>query len=133
MAPHDFVWDTATPLDLDGHGTHVSGTIGQLTNDNIGTAGIAFNVKLMPIKVISGVWDHIFRSPNEGTDDVVARGIRYAADNGAKVINMSIGRSGPANCATNSNVDGCAPAVEAAIRYAVEQGFLRGGRRGKRV
>ena len=122
VAPHDFIWDTAKPLDFDGHGTHIGGTIGQLTNDNIGTAGVAFNVKLMPVKVISGVWDGLFGSPNEGTDDVVARGIRYAADNGAQVINMSIGRTGPANCTTNSNEDGCAPAVEAAIRYAVSRG-----------
>ena len=108
VAPHDFIWDTNTPLDFDGHGTHVSGTIGQLTNDNTGTAGVAFNVKLMPVKVIDSVWDGIFGSPNFGTDEVVARGIRYAADNGAKVINMSIGRTGPP-----------APAIEDAIRYAV--------------
>jgi serine protease len=122
VAPHDFIWDTTTPLDFDGHGTHISGTVGQLTNDNIGTAGVAFHVKLMPVKVIGSVWDDIFGSPNEGTDDVVARGIRYAADNGAQVINMSIGRTGPDNCTTNSTVDGCAPAVEAAIRYAVSKG-----------
>ena len=122
VAPHDFIWDTTTPLDFDGHGTHVSGTVGQLTNDDIGTAGIAFNVKLMPVKVIGSVWDDLFGSPNEGTDDVVARGIRYAADNGAQVINMSIGRTGPAGCAANSSIDGCAPAVEAAIRYAVGKG-----------
>ena len=53
VAPHDFVNETTTPLDFDGHGTHVSGTIGQLTNDGIGTAGVAFNVKLMPVKVIA--------------------------------------------------------------------------------
>jgi serine protease len=122
VAPHDFIWDTTTPFDFDGHGTHVSGTVGQLTNDNIGTAGVAFNVKLMPVKVISGVWDDTLGSPNQGTDDVLARGIRYAADNGARVINMSIGRDGPANCTTNSTVDGCAPAIEAAIRYAVSKG-----------
>jgi serine protease len=113
VAPHDFIWDSNNPLDFEGHGTHVSGTIGQLTNDGIGTAGVAFNVKLMPVKVIDSVWDDLMGAPNSGTDDVVARGIRYAADNGAKVINMSIGRTGPPNTA---------PAIEDAIRYAVGKG-----------
>jgi serine protease len=99
----------------------VSGTIGQLTNNASngagdtrnagGTAGIAFNVKIMPVKVIDSDWDDIFGSPHAGTDDVVAQGVRYAADNGAKVINMSIGRTGPA-----------APVIEDAIRYAVGKG-----------
>jgi serine protease len=132
VAPHDFIWNDALPIDFSGHGTHVSGTIGQLTNNAAsglgdvanggGTAGVAFNVKLMPVKVISTEWDDIFGSPNGGTDDVVALGIRYAADNGAQVINMSIGRTGPSNCTTNRNQDGCAPALEDAIKYAVGKG-----------
>ena len=113
VAPRDFIWDTNTPFDFDGHGTHVSGTIGQLTNDGVGTAGVAFNVKLMPVKVIDSVWDFLFGAPNEATDEVVARGIRYAADNGAKIINMSIGRSGPP-----------APVMEDAIKYAVGKGVF---------
>ena len=108
VAPRDFIWDTTLPLDLDGHGTHVAGTIGQTTNNGAGPAGVAYNVRLMPVKVINTIWDDIFGSPHEGTDDVVARGIRYAADNGAKVINMSIGRDGPP-----------APVVEDAMRYAI--------------
>jgi serine protease len=111
VAPHDFIWDDEYPVDLDGHGTHVAGTIGQLTNDSTGTAGIAFKAKLMPVKVLSGVWDDIFGSPNFGTDDVAARGIRYAVDNGARVLNLSFGRSGPPS-----------PVVEDAIRYAVARG-----------
>lgn len=111
VAPRDFIWDTAFPFDLDGHGTHVSGTVGQLTNNSIGVAGMAFNVRIMPVKVISGMWDAIFGSPQQGTDDVVARGIRYAVDNGARVLNLSIGRLGPP-----------APAVEDAMRYAVSRG-----------
>jgi serine protease len=132
VAPHDFIWNDNQPFDLHGHGTHVSGTLGQLTNNGSnnlgdiinggGTAGVAFNVKLMPVKVLSTEWDDIFGSPNAGTDDVVALGIRYAADNGAKVINMSLGRSGPASCGSNPNQSGCAPVIEAALKYAVGKG-----------
>ncbi len=111
VAPRDFIWNSTLPLDLDGHGTHVAGTIGQLTNNGRGTAGVAFNVSLMPVKVLSSTWDDVFGSPGIGTDETVARGIRYAADNGAKVINMSIGRTGPP-----------APVVEDAMRYAVGKG-----------
>ncbi|MDA1185397.1 MAG: S8 family serine peptidase [Acidobacteria bacterium] len=111
VAPRDFIWDSTTPLDLDGHGTHVSGIIGQLTNNGVGVAGMAFNVRLMPVKVVSGDWDLIFDSPFEGTDDVVARGIRYAVDNGARVLNLSIGRTGRP-----------APVVQAAIASAVSRG-----------
>jgi serine protease len=121
--PYDFIWNDSVPLDLDGHGTHVAGTVGQLTNNALtgtgdvshqgGTAGVAFNVKLMPVKVIGGAWDVIFGAPRTGSDDTVARGIRYAADNGANVINMSVGRIGPPS-----------PVVEDAIRYAVERGVF---------
>jgi hypothetical protein len=93
VLPRDFIWDDEMPVDLDSHGTHVTGTIGQLTNNGVGVAGMAYNVRIMPVKIIDGMWDYVFDSPNVGTDDVVARGIRYAADNGAKVINLSIGRS----------------------------------------
>lgn len=112
VAPRDFIWGDDLPLDLDGHGTHVAGTVGQLTNNNSGVAGMAYNVRLMPVKVIQGLWDEIFGSPFEGTDDIVARGVRYAADNGAKVINMSIGRED----------GGPATAVQDAIRYAIGKG-----------
>ena len=111
VSPFDFIWNDDTPIDLNGHGTHIAGTIGQLTNNNIGVAGMAFNVRIMPVKVLDTEWDEIFNSPNVGTDDVVARGIRYAADHGAAVINLSLGRDG-----------GPAPAVRAAVEYAVRQG-----------
>src|SRR6185436_12312172 len=103
---------------------HVSGTVGQLTNDGQSVAGVAFNVKLMPVKVLSSFWDVKFGlAPFEGgSDDDVARGIRYAADNGAKIINMSLGSSGPPDCATSPSKAGCAPAIEAAMRYAVSKG-----------
>ena len=111
VSPRNFIWNDTNPLDFDGHGTHVAGTIGQLTNNSVGVAGMAFNVRIMPVKVIDTDWDFIFNSPFQGTDDVVARGVRYAVDNGAKVLNMSIGRTGPP-----------APVVQEAIQYAVSRG-----------
>ena len=114
VAPRDFIWNDDLPVDLDGHGTHVTGTVGQLTNNGIGGAGMAYNVRIMPVKIIQGLWDEIFSSPFDGTDDVVARGIRYATDNGAKVINLSIGRS----------EGGPAPVVTDAMRYAVGRGVF---------
>jgi serine protease len=68
----------------------------------------------MPVKVIAETWDLVFGAPYRGTDDVVARGVRYAADNGAKIINMSIGRDS----------GGPAPVIEDAIRYAVGRGVF---------
>ena len=62
-APRDFIWNDNDPVDLDGHGTHVSGTVGQLTNNGVGVAGMAFNVRIMPVKVIAETWDLIFDSP----------------------------------------------------------------------
>jgi serine protease len=117
VAPRDFVCGGSTPLDFDGHGTHVSGTIGQLTNDQIGTAGVAFNVRLMPIKALASVWDVAFGCATEtgGFDDDIARAIRYAADNGAKVANLSLGGPGPT---------GSSPVMEDAIKYAVGRGVF---------
>jgi serine protease len=117
VAPHDFLYNTITPLDLEGHGTHVSGTIGQLTNDGIGTAGVAFGVRIMPIKVLASLWDVLLGGSTVvgGTDDVVARAVRYAADNGAKVINLSLGGPGPS---------GSSPVMEDAIKYAVGKGVF---------
>jgi serine protease len=111
VSPHDFIWNDSLPFDLSGHGTHIAGTIGQLTSNGLGVAGMAFNVRLMPVKVVDNEWDFIFDSPFVGTDDTVARGLRYAADNGAKVINLSLGRDGEP-----------APAVQSAVQYAVSHG-----------
>jgi serine protease len=110
VAPHDFVWGDDHPVDTGGHGTHVASALGELTDNGSGGAGMAFNVKIMPLKVLSTEWDFIFGQPVIGAfDDDVAAAIRYAADRGAQVINLSLG--GP----------GAAPAIEAAIRYAVSK------------
>ena len=87
VAGYDFVNNDSHPNDdtSPGHGTHVAGTIAQSTNNATGVAGVAFNASIMPIKVLG--------SDGSGTYSDVSEGIRWAADNGAKVINLSLGGS----------------------------------------
>lgn len=74
--------DTA-PNDDVGHGTHVAGVIGALVNNNLGVAGMNWYSRIMPVKVLD--------SSGAGSTYAVAQGIIWAVDNGAKVINMSLG------------------------------------------
>ncbi|MDH4317617.1 MAG: S8 family serine peptidase, partial [Desulfobulbaceae bacterium] len=84
---YDFVNNDEHPNDDDGHGTHVTGTIAQSTNNGIGVAGIAYKVSIMPIKVLDNT--------GSGTYFDVADGIYFASANGAQIINMSLGGSSP--------------------------------------
>jgi subtilisin family serine protease len=100
----DYVDDDNDPDDSDGHGTHVAGVIGAITNNGQGVAGIADNVKLMALRVLDA-------SGSGYTSDVVDS-ILYAIDNGAHVINMSWGGADPD------------PALESAILDAADAGVL---------
>jgi serine protease len=80
--PRDFVDGDRLPLDLDGHGTHVAGTIAQATDNGLGLTGIAYGVRVMPIRVLN--------RKDIGTASDVAKGIRFASGHGADVINLSI-------------------------------------------
>lgn len=80
----DFVaWDN-DPMDLNGHGTHVAGTIAAEHN-GLGALGVAYQARVMPVRVLD--------SRGSGWDSDIADGIRYAVDNGAHVINLSLGGS----------------------------------------
>lgn len=83
----NFVTHNEHANDDQGHGTHVAGTIAQSTNNALGGAGLAFNARLMPVKVLN--------ESGYGTTADVADGIRWAAEHGANVINLSLG--GPRN------------------------------------
>ena len=85
VAGYDFVSNDTHPNDDNSHGTHVAGTVAQTTNNSLGVSGLAFNSCLQPVKVLG--------SNGSGTTANVAKGIRFAADNGAKVINLSLGSS----------------------------------------
>jgi serine protease len=82
VRPFDFIDRDRHPNDSFGHGTHVSGTIAQTTGNRLGTAGIAYNAKIMPLRVLD----------DEGSGDsaAIARAIRYAARYRADVINLSL-------------------------------------------
>ncbi|MFT6399464.1 MAG: serine protease [Bradymonadia bacterium] len=80
---YDFVSDDDQPHDEHGHGTHVAGTIAQTTNNGYGVAGIAPGAAIMPIRVLD--------ASGRGSTADIAESIRWAADNGAHVINMSLG------------------------------------------
>lgn len=79
----DIVNNGTNPADGDGHGTHVSGTIAQATNNGIGVSGLAYNACILPVKVLD--------DSGSGSFADIAEGIYYAVDHGADVINMSLG------------------------------------------
>src|SRR4051794_10796604 len=80
--PKDFVGEDTVPLDIEGHGTHVTSTIAQSTDNGLGLTGIAYGVKVMPIRVLNR------HETGKGSD--VARGIDFATAHGADVINLSL-------------------------------------------
>ena len=104
---HDVVNGGDNPDDGNGHGTHVSGTIAQTTNNGIGVAGLAYDACIMPVKVLD--------DSGSGTFADIADGINYAVDNGAKVINMSLGTNARYNIRNDSIMD-------PALNYAYANG-----------
>ncbi|MCX6024399.1 MAG: S8 family serine peptidase, partial [Chloroflexi bacterium] len=89
-----------------GHGTHVAGIAGAAGGNGMGIAGAAYGAKLLPVKVIG--------ADGNGGDSSVAAGIKWAADNGAKIINMSLG--GPDTTPPST--------VQDAVNYAYNKGVL---------
>lgn len=107
--PYDFIGKDRHPNDVFGHGTHVAGTIAQTTNNGVGTAGIAYNAKIMPLRVLD--------ANGEGDSAAIARAIRYAARYHVDVINLSLEFPAEVRAAE-------IPDVLAALRYAHRLGVL---------
>jgi serine protease len=121
----DFIFWDGPVLDMVGHGTHVAGTALQETNNNLLLAGIAHRARLMPLKTCFGYWELQivtsalgipgFVDPREGggcTTSGIVQAIRHAADNGAQIVNLSLGGEQPD------------PAARDAIGYAVSRGVF---------
>ncbi|WP_221568455.1 S8 family peptidase [Alkalihalobacillus sp. TS-13] len=101
---YDFVDNDWTPMDLNGHGTHVAGTAAAETNNSRGVAGMAPNTDILAVRVLD--------ANGSGSLADIADGIRYAADAGAEVINLSLG----CNCDTQT--------LEDAVNYAWNRGSV---------
>jgi serine protease len=104
VAGYDFVNNKVNADDDNGHGTHVAGTVAQSTNNNYGVAGVAYEAKIMPLKVLA--------ASGGGTISDIAEAIRFAADNKADVINMSLGGGGESQV------------MKDAIEYAYKKGVV---------
>jgi serine protease len=103
---YDFVDDDPLPLDENGHGTHVAGTIAEKTNNGIGLTGLAYRAKLMPVRVLD--------KHGRGRASDIAKGIRFAVAHGADVINMSF----------NFGCERSVPGVDEALRQAYRKGVI---------
>src|SRR5438105_7186877 len=101
---YDFLDDLPSPQDDESHGTAVAGIIGAIGNNHEGVTGIAWHVKLLPIKALN--------SQGRGPDSVMVKAILYAADMGAKIINIS------------STGTRYSAALETAVQYAQDKGAL---------
>jgi thermitase len=97
----DFVNGDNRPQDDNGHGTHVAGIAAAASNNGVGIAGIAWGARIMPLKVLD--------SNGSGSESNVAAAMTWAADHGAKVINLSLG-GGPSSV------------MEDAVNYAYSSG-----------
>ncbi len=103
----DFVGGDASPDDPNGHGTHVAGAIAA-ENNNIGITGVAPDAQIMPVRAVG--------SQGAGNIADIVRGIRYAADNGADVINLSLGTQMPSPLSSMM--------FQSAIDYASDRGAV---------
>jgi subtilisin family serine protease len=99
------------PQDENGHGTHVAGIAAAATDNGIGVAGTAPAAKIMPVRVLD--------EEGSGDAEVIVAGIRYAADHGADVINLSLAELPVVGQLTPLNQD-----IEDAVNHAWDQGSL---------
>ena len=79
---YDFIDDDAYPHDENGHGTHVTSTIAESTNNGVGLTGLAYNATIMPVRVLD--------ARGEGDAATIAEAVRFAVRRGADVINLSL-------------------------------------------
>ncbi|TMB96932.1 MAG: hypothetical protein E6J42_08565, partial [Chloroflexi bacterium] len=116
VSPWDFANNDSHANDDHGHGTHVTGTIAQTTNNNYGAAGVAYQATIMPLKAMD--------YKGEGSDVNIAEAIHYAVDHNADVINMSLGWPGSGAPDANGIVCSDIVGLNEALDYAYQHGVV---------
>jgi serine protease len=107
--PYDFIAHNRFPLDREGHGTFVAGTVAEATDNHLALTGLAYGASIMPVRVLDA----------DGTGDAatISQGVRYAVTHGAQVINLSL--------EFDSSVgSGDIPDILSAIRFAHRHGVV---------
>jgi len=91
----DFTGVDNVPQDEVGHGTHVAGTIACLSNNGVGVAGVTWNCRILPVRVLARIVNVSDATDVRGVGSAadIAAGIRWAVDHGARVLNLSLGGS----------------------------------------
>lgn len=103
VAGYDFINGDSSPMDDNGHGTRAAGVAAATGNNGLGVAGMDWNARILPVKVLSAT--------GTGATSIVAQGITYAADKGARVISLSLGGDGSST-------------MQSAVRYAYSKGCV---------
>jgi thermitase len=101
---YDFVNNDSNAADDNGHGTMAAGVIAASGNNGIGVAGLCWYCRILPVKVLN--------AKGSGDYGAIAKGIRYAADQGAEIINLSLGGTQSSQLLTD------------AVNYATDKGAL---------
>jgi serine protease len=109
VAGYDFVAHNRYPNDRNGHGTDVAGTIAEVTNNGKYLTGLAYGARIMPVRVLD--------SEGNGDASTIAKGVRFAVNHGARVVNLSL--EFPTGIGASD-----IPELISALRYAARRGVV---------
>jgi hypothetical protein len=101
---HDFINNDDNPYDDNGHGTYTAGIAAAESDNGRGVTGISWGARIMPVKVLS--------AEGNGSEEIIGRGIRWAVDNGARIVSASLGG------------DEESPFLRDAVQYAADRNVL---------